>query len=280
MSSISLNDYQQNLQPLRDNVKNLESLQNLITRTDEDFLLRFLKTAKNNLEKATKRYEEYYKVLSALPNSESVLSGDPEKYKWVIDCMKKMHCGDSQSIHYFGSDSKGRHIIATDTSKFLDVVNDDQMFDASLYLTVLLLDFILESYPDCYEQGLISLEDQAGLDRSAFKVMYNNMSKMKVAGQLMDGTIPVRFNKCFVMNGPAWITAIWKLVKVFLTQKMVDKCDFQSGSQGVIDFLGGEQYLPSIFGGSRQAVAMEFDVEEQLRKAFPRFKEQNSSLEL
>lgn len=289
---MATHDFASNIQPFRDIIKDIKSIEKLVVRTDEEFLMRFLKTAKNNLPKAVKRYEGYYNVLSSLPKAETVLSGDPKKYQWVIENMQKFINPDepqneteatpttnTPGIAYSGTDANNCHIITSDTGKVCKLMLDDDLFDASMYLTVILLDHLLEKHPDCYEEGLISIESQADFGWEAAKAMMGNSSKMKLYGQLMDGTIPIRFKKCFIVDGPKFLTVVWNFLKVFLSQKMIDKCDFVSGSESVKEYLGGEDYLPELFGGKNKVAEMNFDLEEQLRKAFPRYKEQDSSVE-
>jgi len=276
---MSSHDLSSNLQPFKVEISKLSSLSHLKTRTDDEFLIRFLKTAKNDLPKSVKRYEDYHKVLESLPHADLIMSGEREKYSYLIDAMKKINEGDD-TMSYFGRDSQGRHMVGFDATAFIRLLNNETedggcnkenevLFDASMIMCVLLLDYLMETYLDIQDQGLITMEDQSNFNMKAMAASMKHFSKMKCFAKIMDGTMPIRFSKCFIIDGPTLMTALFNLFKPFLSQKIIDKMTMVSGNSQLREYVGGDEFLPKMFKGQRTKQAMDIDWEAQLKKAFP-----------
>lgn len=77
-------DFSENLTKFQEQIQNLKCLKNYEVRSDPAFLLRFLKTAKNDLNKAVARYEAYYLYLLDLPFIAEILTGEVHEFGWII----------------------------------------------------------------------------------------------------------------------------------------------------------------------------------------------------
>lgn len=90
----------------------------------------------------------------------------------------------------------------------------------------------------------------------------------------MNGKLPIRFAKCYQVNGPKIFEKIWSILTKFLSQKMVSRFEITSDIEKIsLPYLGGQEYLPDFLGGEKTVEHFEFDLEEQIRKAFPRWKQ-------
>ena len=243
--------------------------------------------AKNDLKKATKRYEDYYKVIAKLPGAEDIISRNKEKYQWLLDAMKASEKvmqenndenGENSSQNrpmfaYYGKDKLSRHMLAYDVSTMTKATDVENFLEASLILSLILLDKIIEDHPDINKTGVISLEEQSGFNMKLMKLWMSNMTLMSNFMKLMDGAFPLKFSKVYIINGPKIIVAFFNLFKPFMSQKMIDKCCFVSDVSMVFDEIGGNEFVPEILGGLNEYRKFDCDHEEQLLKIFPSLKE-------
>ena len=279
-------DYTENIISLRDLIPTMKSISHLVTRTDDNFLLRFLKTAKNDLKKASKRYEEYYKILSKLPKADTIISGKRENYQWLLDAMKEFDemarvstSDDSMParplISYYGTDASGRHILGFDSVAILKSVDlpakngDNNFLEACTYSSLILLEYLSETFPDLNDTGVISIEDQKHFNLKMLTIFIKNPSFTKNWSKLMDGTLPIRFHKCFIANGPKLISVCFKMLKPFMSQKMLDKFFIVDDVEIIRQEVGGDDNLPFSLGGGNHHQELYLDYEEMLRKVFP-----------
>lgn len=256
-------------------IPKIKSLSKYETRLDDDFLLRFLKVAKFDVKKAVKRYEAYYTYLLSLPLVDDILTGELREYQHLLDSMQEVDQiwrdqGMQRMLNYYGFDTKNRAIIGMDSGAFVGLMEIHQQgLELSLIMTLCVMDKLLEDHPDLNDTGIVSIENQASFNMKMFKAMMSNMGVIKKMAGIMEGTVPLRFNKCWIANGPKLITALWNICKKFLTQKIIDKCDFVNNTRVISEDLGGDEFLPDFLGGKNSLKNLDFSYAEQVRKVFP-----------
>lgn len=283
-TNIESTDPQTLLDPFREKIAQIKSLKKWNTRTDEAFLLRFLDVAKNDLKKALKRYEDYYNVIAKLPGAIDIISRDKPKYQWLLDAMKAsediMQDNSSENsdnkpmFAYYGKDKNDRHMLAYDVSSMTKATDVENFLEASLILSLILLDKMIEENPDINKTGVISLEEQSGFNMKLMKLWMSNMTLMSNFMKLMDGAFPLKISKVYIINGPKIIVAFFNLFKPFMSKKMIDKCHFVSDVSTVFDEIGGNEFVPDVLGGLNEFRRFDCDHEEQLMKIFPSLKEE------
>ena len=260
----------------REAVRSLPLYQTYHLRTDDAFLLRFLKTAKNNLKKALKRYQAYYQLIVNLPRSQEFTSGSVQDRQWLHDLRTHldteiMKNNNYPSFGYYGTDKKGRAIIGFEASTCEPFLHLENYLDACLYLSIVVFDYILEHYDSCQDNGFVMIDDWHGLSFKMFKFFMSNRTFVSNFSALISGSLPMRINQYYIVNGPKLMNVMYNAFKIFLSEKIKSRMFF-AGSVGVVaDDIGVESVPVFLKNGVRSHVDLtQIDLEEQLGKIFPR----------
>jgi len=269
---------QEILSQFRRQIKTLSLYKTFELRTDDHFLIRFLKTAKKDIPKALKRYNAYYQMLLNLPRSENFTSGNKEDRKWLVETLEKIDRDSKEKYNisypmfaYYGQDQKNRAIIGLDGGASAPFIDYPNFLDASIYGSVLVFDHVLENYETCQDHGFVLLNDWGKLSLKMCTFYMKNMSFMKNFSAIISGAMPIRIGQFYIVNGPYLITIMYNAVKMFLSEKIKSRMAFASNTKIVKEDLG-EDCLPVFLKGDRKHVLSgeSIDVEEQLMKIFPR----------
>lgn len=262
----------------RDQIKSLPRYQTYDLRIDDQFLIRFLKTAKNNIPKAIKRYNAYYQMLLNLPKSENFTSGTREDRRWVVETLTSIDKDGREKFNvdypmfgFYGKDQKNRGIIGFDGGVSANFIDYPHFLDACLYGTVLVFDYVLENYDFCQDHGFIMMDDWGKLNLKLFTFYMKNPTFMKNFSALISGTMPIRIGQYYIVNGPRLMTVMYNAVKIFLSEKIKSRIFFASNTKVVKEDIG-ETELPVFLKGDRTYVfgPADLDIEGQLMKIFPR----------
>lgn len=273
---VSLED----INTFRSKISKIKSLTKYETRTDDAYLTRFLKVAKNDQKKALKRYETFYTTILTFPFAKAIADRAESEYHDLVESIAEMEevktVDGTQAppiLAYYGTDKTERHLLVYDIAKVNAFTEIPNFLEASMYQALIMLDQVMEQHPESIDNGFVSVEDDSGLNLEMVKLFMSNIAFSTKFVKLMDGTLPMKFNKAFMMNVPKVFWILWKCIKPFLSQKMIDRCHIVDGTEEVVADLGGLAFTPSQFGGQRDFVNVRYNVEEALYKIFPKTRE-------
>merc|ERR1739848_705479 len=96
----------EDFEAFRQAIAKIDYLNSINNREDDNFLTKFLKSAKGDVKKACKRYVEYYKLVESFPKIETSLDGD---IKWILDILSdyKKQAGSELFMNCYGEDAHG-----------------------------------------------------------------------------------------------------------------------------------------------------------------------------
>jgi len=237
-------------------------------RTDDGFLQRFLYCAKQDQDKSHARYFNYYKCITSMPGIERVLNGET---KWLVDLMVKNI--DTSPINYYGLDKFGRAIISFETGK-INLDGKDNLF-AAIVISIIYLDYILENIPQVQTHGTVYVEDHATMTMKHYKSMITDMKLQKVMTDLFQGGMPLLMKSIVICNEPMIFSMLWKVFKVFLSKKMLERVNLVgSKHEKVAGVLGGPEFVPDMLNGgvakpNEEHRLSEEMIKKHLVKAFP-----------
>lgn len=234
-------------------------------RTDDSFLTRFLHVGKYDLDKSLKRYSAYHQCILSINGVERIRNNDTA---WALDIMQQVQA--AQVLKFYGFDAKQRAIV-TFESGALDV-NMPQVMLGTMLMNLCKMDACLEAHPEANSNGFVMVEDHAGLTMAHYKMCLSNMALMKSMMKTFDGGFPMSIKKLWIANEPAVFGLLFKVAKVFLSQKMLDRIDVISKDTAkIIDDLGGLKYAPDFLGGEAtpQDLLGKESLEDRLRKVIP-----------
>jgi len=173
-------------------------------------------------------------------------------------------------MKFYGFDKQGHAMITFESGK-LDPELKDAMY-ATTILSLLQLNYIVEKYPETRKSGFVFIEDHGGLTMAHYKLMILDMGMHKIMMKFFDGGFPMRVMNIWITNEPSFFSVIFKLIKPFMSQKMLDRIHVVGpDKEQVIDYLGGPQYGPEFLGGTADILSKMDDVklEDELRKVLP-----------
>jgi len=216
-------------------------------------------------------------MLLDLPKSEGFTSGSIEDRQWLYDTLalmdkdaKEKYDFEHPLFAFYGQDQKNRSIIGFDGSGSGYFINYDNFLDASLYGTILVYDYLLENYDYVQDYGLVIIDDWEKMNMKMFFFFMRNPSFLTFF-QMIPDRMPIKLDHYYIVNGPIYVSKIYDLMKVFMSEEKKNSMTFEDDMNNVIADIG-EDGLPEFLKGDRKFVlgGDSIDVEPQFMKIFPR----------
>eukprot|EP00003_Mantamonas_plastica_P018867 TRINITY_DN3077_c0_g1_i7.p1 TRINITY_DN3077_c0_g1~~TRINITY_DN3077_c0_g1_i7.p1 ORF type:complete len:353 (-),score=125.96 TRINITY_DN3077_c0_g1_i7:125-1183(-) len=212
-------------------------------RGDEQFLLRFVRKGKMNVDKAETNLLHFI--------------GFENKMGWwdidevvCIEWLKKLN------LHLMPtSDDHGRalNIVQIDDldaiMELLDAESTLPMMKASWWLFNRLL-----KHPAMQVSGLCVVED---LDTYSLALMKKTSTdEMQMSMEMFDNCLPIRLGGTIIMNQPWYFTVIWAIAKQFMSEKMKSRVSLLKDDYDALHELVPKEFLPEAFKGTAEAFDM------------------------
>jgi len=204
-------------------------------RTDDAFLLKYLRNCKFSIERAKEKIEKYYTLKTALPEW---YTGTDVSNQILQDVIR---AGLFVPVGY---DHLGRRIIIgrmgnLDPSKYkIDVV-----FKVNQILSeYVLLD---EQTQIC---GVVSVSDVSGMSAAHAAQMTPTVAK-KMMTNFQDA-MPMRMKGIHYVKTPAIFDVIFQMAKAFMKSKFLERTHFHGSKLESLHAEIPPQYLPTEYGGT------------------------------
>ncbi|XP_021376046.1 alpha-tocopherol transfer protein-like [Mizuhopecten yessoensis] len=202
-------------------------------RTDDAFLLRFLRAKKFDYERAFQLIMTHYKM--KIENKEIFTNLRPSAVKHVLD--------DGVTGVLASRDKEGRRVVIFRPGKW-DVARYglDDIFRTN-FLT---LSKLIEE-EETQVNGIVMVIDLKDLSWSHAK----NVSPFyaKRISSLLQDAFPARFKGLHYLHEPVFFDYVFAIVKQFLKEKTVSRLHFHGDKpEGLKEFVG-EAILPKEYGG-------------------------------
>jgi len=220
----------QYLQQLKDAVKDDTKLS---IPNDNDFLLRFLRARKYNVERAAKMLKKFF-VLRLNVND-------------MIDLMKPtkhvgFYKGEATTI-LKKRDSKGRHILLLragnwDASKY--------NFDEVICAIFLMLDEATATLDTQYH-GVTLICDFKGFGFSHARLI--GPRRLQNIASLLQDSYPARFKEIHLIHHPTIFNMVYSVIKPFLKEKIRKRINFHAHDLSSLQKFVAPEYLPQYLGG-------------------------------
>lgn len=234
----------------------LATLKRLITenpdiktvQTDE-FLLRFLRARKFDVEKAFKLLKSYMLAKKR----------DPDRFQLSTAFEDVEHLGQGWQSVLRGRTKKGQAIFVSRPGQY-NLISEKTKRGSRPALTVeeafrtniIALEWsLLDEMTQL--AGLVTIIDMEGfslLKHSAFLTPYQAMKTTSV----VQDTVPLRFGGFHVVNQPRYMDAIYALFKPFLKQKIRERIYFHGSCYEHLHDLISPEVLPKEYGGTSGSI--------------------------
>jgi len=255
--------------------ENSKKLKDVNIRLDNEFLTRFLKTAKKNIKKALNRYEMYYTTILSIPKVDSIISGDPEQYKWLTDQLDKAKELNIKHLQYYGIDNQKRHIIGISSKNVSPLISQDSFLETFIVKILLTMDIILENNQECQNDGFVFIEDVSAFNAKFLKLALRNRKVSRILPKLFSETMPIKIAKIWIANEPVIAHYLFSVIKQVLSSKMIKRVNLVHHNHNrIIDDLGGLEFTPDMFKNGEKSDIFykefyDFNIHDRLRKVFP-----------
>lgn len=222
----------QSLEQFRDWISKQDHFKN--PRTDDNFLLRFLRVKKYSNAEAFKMYEHFLVSCEAYS-------------KWF----KNFNLDDERSLELLENgvifplkerDQDGCRVVFFQPSKFdMKKFNEHDVYRAIVWNALSGLED-----PDTQVGGFSFITDFKDVGMEYFSMF--SFSAMKSIIRCITGTVPCRLKKAIYINFPPYGVALAEMGKSFVSKKLTDRLSFYSDSTKVSDIVD-EKILPKELGG-------------------------------
>ncbi|XP_053201711.1 alpha-tocopherol transfer protein-like [Panonychus citri] len=205
-------------------------------RTDDLFILRFLRFRKFNFDESCRVFEKYLKVRNVHPYCYKNLNiRDTSLY----DLMKRGYI-----FPLFERDDRGRTVIfgrcAMFNQKFGHLPTD-------LFRSIIITFEILLDNEDNQKNGFVYIFDQEGVCLS--EVTYLGIRELKRLAQSGEKALPVKHKQVHWINLPHLIRTILIFISGFMTQKLQNRLSFPRDLNELHKRIPVD-ILPKEYGGS------------------------------
>ncbi|XP_064640431.1 alpha-tocopherol transfer protein-like isoform X2 [Lineus longissimus] len=171
-------------------------------RTDDAFILRFLRVAKYIIPKAQKRIENFCKVRS------SETDGEPQWFNAEFTEKKTMDYLRKGWVYKLpGLDEKGRIVVMT---KFGVIKPKGLDTDALFRSSCLFFDWLLQ-FEECQIAGLIFIEDAAGISLDHMTKFPHDLMKRSMS--IWQDVSPMRLKELHYINMASFMNAFMEIFK-------------------------------------------------------------------
>ncbi|XP_006821038.1 alpha-tocopherol transfer protein-like isoform X1 [Saccoglossus kowalevskii] len=205
-------------------------------RTDEDFLIRFLRAKKFDADRAFKVLVHYYEVrrqykdvfTDALPST-------------VLPVLEA-------NIHFIthGRDNEGRRVLIFKMENW-----DVEKFGASeLTRTATMLLEMLLAEDETQINGIVVIGDAGGLNMGHITKMGPSASRKML--DILQNALPLRFKAMHFVNEPKLFDTAFAIFRPFLSEKLKKRLQFHGDEFGALHNQVPSTLLPVEFGGAVQ----------------------------
>ncbi|XP_030387728.1 alpha-tocopherol transfer protein-like [Scaptodrosophila lebanonensis] len=235
------------------------------SRTSDEFLLAFLRTAKFSVERAKQRIESFYRYRSELPELFANWNIFEQKFGDIIISGALIYLPEPAALD-------GPRVIII-RPKCFDLTRHSSL---DVYRTLFIaVDLLL--YEDVQVQiaGFLIILDLGNVTRD---VMLD--FKPRLARNIIDGLnkhiFPARFKGMHLVNMPTMIERLYNLVKGAISSKMRDRFVIHGQSLEKLDAYMPRRILPEEYGGTYNIIENQVNLLNKLRsKAHVLDEEQN-----
>ncbi|XP_063239563.1 clavesin-2-like isoform X2 [Bacillus rossius redtenbacheri] len=229
----------ENPDTVHEEIEKLRSLvadeKNLHIRTDDAFLLRFLRARKFDVRKAFHMLQRYYVMKLRCP----------ELFK-VPRPSEKMHILEMQAQNMLEDrDALGRrvYVFRVDRCDAANVSIED-IFRTN----VLALEHIADE-PETQVAGLAVVVDMSGFGLQHARFLSPYYARRTV--EVIQETFPLRFKGFHVINQPFYFDAVFAVLKPFLKDKIRRRIYFHGADLGSLHAFVSPDILPQEYGGKK-----------------------------
>jgi len=220
-------------------------------RTDDVFLLKFLRNCKFSIERAKEKIDNYYTMKTAIPEW---YSGTDINDPMLLDVLR---AGVFVPIGY---DHLGRRIIIgrvgnLDPSKY----KIDLVFKVNQMISeYILLD---EQTQIC---GTVFISDMHGMSASHAAQFTPTVAKKAMTNY--QDAMPIRMKGAHYYNTPAIFDVIFPMVKAFMKSKMLQRINLHGSKLESLHAQIPHKYLPTEYGGTAGGINKFIDETEKAMK--------------
>ncbi|CAH0752711.1 unnamed protein product [Bemisia tabaci] len=243
----------------------LQSVPDLNPRTDDPFLLSFLRARKHDVEKALKMVLQYYEMRLKYPKYyETTLPSE----KWFVY---------SKVTHTIleNRDSEGRSILILKGGNMDPSILEPEQIVSALATSV---QFLTED-PKTQVAGLILLIDLAGFTLSHMRLI--TPRNVYVVLNALQDTFPVRTRAIHIVNTPFFFEALYNCFKPFLKEKLRKRIKIHGKNFKSLHAFVEPKVLPKEYGGEQppvnnRSLCHQLTQNEQMIKEWAKFRYKKS----
>ncbi|XP_077989773.1 alpha-tocopherol transfer protein-like [Glandiceps talaboti] len=203
-------------------------------RTDDAFLLRFLRARKFDVDRAFKNLVRYYEIQREYPEVYYELRVDRLRYVWEVALEGILP----------GKDKLGRRIGLFRPGQW----NPDSMDSMDTFRAqILTLERLLEDEENQIN-GVVFIGDF--VDYGIKQALHTTPSMAKLSTAIVQNAMPLRTKAIHFINTPALFEAAMTLWRQFMNEKMKNRMIMHSGEYGTLHEHIPSSNLPSDFGGT------------------------------
>ncbi|XP_068084830.1 clavesin-2-like [Anabrus simplex] len=208
---------------------------NLHVRTDDAFLLRFLRARKFNCTKAFHMLQRYY--VMKLRSPELFKVPRPSEKSYILEMQVQNMLEDR--------DSYGRRVYIFRVEKCdAAAVSIEDIFRTN----VMALEHIVEE-PETQIAGLTVIVDMNGFGLQHAKFLSPYYARRTV--EVIQETFPLRFKGFHVINQPFYFDAVFAVLKPFLKEKIRRRIYFHGRDLSSLHAFIKPDILPAEYGGTK-----------------------------
>ncbi|XP_006821769.1 retinaldehyde-binding protein 1-like [Saccoglossus kowalevskii] len=218
----------------------LEELRNLLKsrpdirfRSDDAFLLRFLRNKKFDVERSFNKIVRYYEVRRDYTDIFGTF--EPMQHKYVFDAEMEMVCP--------GRDKEGRRVVIARNSRW-----DPDRYEVAdgFRGSLMMIEKLLEE-EETQVNGMVFVADF-----EAFSMKHMTMVKpsmMKKMTDIYENALPLRIRAVHFVRQPALFQKLFNLVKGLLSSKLTSRLHFHGEEYGSLHQFIPSSMLPADLGG-------------------------------
>ncbi|XP_037952691.1 alpha-tocopherol transfer protein-like [Teleopsis dalmanni] len=209
----------------------------LTARTDEQFLIAFLRGCKYSLEKAKSKIDKFYTLRTQVPEMFGVKSFDMNKIIEVLKLGAILYLpiplndnGPRIGIMRMGA-------YSADEYNFIDILHVGQILQEITLLE--------DDYANV--NGIVHIMDLANVTKGhLFQMTPGTMKKMTV---WTEQALPLRPKANHFVNTPTGFDVVFNMVKPMLSQKQQDRLHVHGNNMDSLHAQIPKKYLPKEYGG-------------------------------
>ncbi|XP_049774273.1 clavesin-2-like isoform X1 [Schistocerca cancellata] len=222
---------------VEDNIFALRTLvqgeKGLYSRTDDTFLLAFLRARKHNVNEAFRLLKNFYKVKKAYPKHLECCLPSEKGYVYDMDIMTVLD----------QKDNDGRIVVIMRFEK----LDYKKIVVEECYQTIAtVLSFCCED-PHVQISGAVFIVDMAGYGLQHFLVA--TPSNLSLFIKMFQDCFPLRLKGVHIVNAPSLFAAVFAISKPFLKEKMRQRIHVHGRNMSSLHEYVPYEILPKQLGG-------------------------------